>query len=1537
MVCAFTYFMHERRRALRAFLLSFMLLGVLFPTSVMATGGRATETWSGDVTLSEDYTVSFQNELIVLGCTDIQMSSGVRIYVEGKLTIQGTDTCPVTLNSDGIGGDHEGIQFNASSRQSQSRISFLEISNAIYGITAYDSDPQISNLTIINPDNVGIDLFDGADPILSDLEIFGAGQDVVTSSYWRHGIGLSIGDESHPLVERATFSQMKLRAINVWGNSGGVISDVSIDNITGSILAVAAGVWVEDSSTNFSNLTIQMVDQGIIVQHFDDQFRTTPYFNDVKIMNATYRGLLVEKSDHQNYTNYLSAQIDNLEIWGTGSSNSLVPGAGLSTIEVNASGARISNAHLESNDAVGLQLYLIDSYSHFDNFTIINTGKSGAGAHSAGVAISASFFGAPFNDFEISGSPGPGIHTASGGGMLGNNWYIHNNSEDGVFIERSTVVVDNFTTAYNLKSGAHVFDARFVTFDNLISHNNSEEGLYYLNSNDIESSSGDVSCWNCTVFDNNKGVIIEDSVDIWFENLKSHNPQIGAAVSIDNSGFTGIRGGRFHFTDTGIWSNNTAPAFQINAAEGVIDGLFMNGTHQGFVWDGDHNLELSSEIHNVRFTGSECGFLSNHSSLHGSNNIISAACGPEIRFENVQGNFSGLYDEAGSTIIEIDELTQLHLYNPSNLALNSAVITTGGKIDIAYDIDVHVKNGLLNGIPNAMLNLSFSPEVSNAAILYSDWNGLATFSDHVTQTWTSNGAGPFTEISLNCSYDGESQTINRTFNSNIAIDCVLPIENQPPFIIWESPSDAMVYSSRFEVLFDASQSWDLDDDPLTFSWTSSVDADLISQCVPSPGNQFNGSIFTANIAEDACLSDGIHVITLEICDDHSHCVQESRTIELSNQPPVVLVNTIPELNSEGKISTPASEDVFFDLSGIFDAEGDTLTCTWDYSEGIEKSMVTGDDSPFNCSSKTLNFAQLEIPSFNIILEVCDVINPCVSWQTTIDLVNQMPTSEFEVIRSGNKSKDIVTLQSLSVDPEGDTIQFTWHSDKDGILGNESNWQGLLTRGLHEITLHTTDDDLSHLGKTTESSKLVYVESSLPIALMSSPTSESIYDTSTFIQFSSAGSGDWDQSCALFSQESFTWVCNPDLSLEKSESLSISWQSQIDGGLMADDGEQYLFYHRLSQGIHEITMTISDGINDPQILERTIEVGPSAPVLGLTTDLSKTYSSAENIPIDARLSEDFDGDTFTFSLENVNTGVKLFKDADPGTVQYIQLPAGMNELEFVLTDETGLSRVERVFIEVDRSDPVVSIDSPQNGDYFPAGELIFLNATSSFDADGDIRKREWRVWESPFRYDILTSAYTESVELSSGQTIHLSFYIEDMQGGFDQKHINITTGSSQAAFSNLSVIHDEILPGEEISIFVNVVLIDSDGTAQTVSVILTQNGKEKVFELEKENEYGLWKGELVYIQEGSSSPFLKIQALEADGNVEAVKTYEFVMPISDEVSYSVVYVGVGFMGLLAIIFLVFAVILRKRRILAEMEVIDDWGVFANDESDAIFEN
>ena len=82
---------------------------------MMETSGRATTTWSGTVILSSDYFVNVQDELLITSCTSVVMSPGIRIYVDGRLTIQGTSTCPVVLSSSSTTSDHEGIQFNSSS------------------------------------------------------------------------------------------------------------------------------------------------------------------------------------------------------------------------------------------------------------------------------------------------------------------------------------------------------------------------------------------------------------------------------------------------------------------------------------------------------------------------------------------------------------------------------------------------------------------------------------------------------------------------------------------------------------------------------------------------------------------------------------------------------------------------------------------------------------------------------------------------------------------------------------------------------------------------------------------------------------------------------------------------------------------------------------------------------------------------------------------------------------------------------------------------------------------------------------------------------------------------------------------------------------------------------------------------------------------------------------------------------------------------------------------------------------------------------
>ena len=98
------------------------------------------------------------------------MSNDVRIYVEGRITVEGTENCPVYFDYAG-GGDHMGIQFNTSSNGRGSRIDNASIIHSTYGITVYGSNPYLANVTVFDPDDVGVDLFSSATPTIRDLVI----------------------------------------------------------------------------------------------------------------------------------------------------------------------------------------------------------------------------------------------------------------------------------------------------------------------------------------------------------------------------------------------------------------------------------------------------------------------------------------------------------------------------------------------------------------------------------------------------------------------------------------------------------------------------------------------------------------------------------------------------------------------------------------------------------------------------------------------------------------------------------------------------------------------------------------------------------------------------------------------------------------------------------------------------------------------------------------------------------------------------------------------------------------------------------------------------------------------------------------------------------------------------------------------------------------------------------------------------------------------------------------------------------------------
>ena len=48
--------------------------------------------------------------------------------------------------------------------------------------------------------------------------------------------------------------------------------------------------------------------------------------------------------------------------------------------------------------------------------------------------------------------------------------------------------------------------------------------------------------------------------------------------------------------------------------------------------------------------------------------------------------------------------------------------------------------------------------------------------------------------------------------------------------MWATPVDLGVFISQGPVEFNASDSWDLDDDELTFTWTSDLDGDIVASC-----------------------------------------------------------------------------------------------------------------------------------------------------------------------------------------------------------------------------------------------------------------------------------------------------------------------------------------------------------------------------------------------------------------------------------------------------------------------------------------------------------------------------------------------------------------------------------------------------------------------------------------------------------------------------------------------------------------------------------
>ena len=1545
----------EFRRAI--FLVSILLFSsVIFaPMTSLASFSKSTTVWNGTINLVDGYTVESGEILIVEAGTEINLGDDKDILIAGRITIQGSSSSPVILNS--IIGNHDGLIFNSSSNGLGSIIDNLTIRNSEYGITIYGSNPTINNLTVENADLVAIDLFDSASPRINDLIIEGGGQDIPLNTNWRKGIGLSVGASSSPIVNGALINDLVTRGLNYWGNSGGIISNLHVSNISGATTTIAAGIWVEDSLPLIIDSSVKRSDNGIYVRHITQGWNTRPTFTNVIVEDSQYRGVMVEQYNHSQFSNLpMNAVFTNLIIRGTGGIDAKTPGLGIAALDVNTSGIKIEGALIENNPVVGFRAYMIDSSMIVNNLTLLGNGENSLSVpfnDRAGLFWRSSNWGTSgpptLNNLVVRNSSGPGILLWKGG-VRGTNWETSENGASGVDFREFHPDVNAIQSMNNTGHGVSVRDSSNVELEYIVTSGNGVgslsanlgSGFYFDESNDVVSGGKNVSCYVCTSIDDNYGITVEDSIDLQLDTLTIINSINSPAFSADNSGLS--QNGNIIINDILIYSNSTDPdsyAIELNDVDAEISNLEIQVDNKGLYWDAEGSLVsyLNDSIIDSQNTDS-CLDLVDHSELLINNTGLRCNSPPSIDASFVNMTNSFFYSNSSSKNFLMKSSSHLRWISSSVMDTPSFQ-SDDNIVDEMWFVETHVLNQYLNHIPFSSVNLSFDNYESEYFQIL-PYEGIDILGPFIGERWTPiSGWSEVNNVHTGCDYDlvhNDSESFE--LNSDKVVNCILEISNQPPFIIWTTPEDESVYPSGSQIAFNATESWDLDYDDLTYTWTSSIDGSLAGDWGPNCFANSNGSLHYANfwLGNSNCLSDGLHQITLEVCDDQGHCSTESRQIELTNLPPLLTVDTTPDISAWGTLYLGKTASVNIDLTGTSDPENDELSC-W-----IRVSYEQNDTFLQDCPgqiNKTFPFAPNQ---FSVTVFATDGINSPVTWTFNVELFNELPIASFEIITTGTKSQDILSLDGTNTfDPEGDEIKFEFWSDIDGLIDSgvtpedSIEWSGTLSKGTHLITMYASDDIPNHAGRWTSSEKTLVIENSPPVALISFPNEGYSTDSGFLIPFDASGSGDWDIAC-LDLENSTGIICNH-FSESSKDLVSVLWQSNL---ISEPIGSEWKFEARLPAGEHEISLIIDDGDGGNAVFSTSITVDEAAPVLVLTSP-EESIEVYSNLPVlfDFRDSFDPDDDDFTVSIfsDLIESPILENKTNDYWYNDYI--PAGNHVLSFVLTDSTGKYSIYYQELNVFETSPVAGIRDFSDGQYIPPGREIILNASPSFDYDNDIILYEWSLGDGTS----IGNKEQVSVYFPPGP-VRINLIVTDSRGASDSISINLTIGASSPVLSELIITPNSLVFDQVNPIFVTVKLEDLDGTTQMLFCKFKAGAIDREFQLRDDGTEGdliagdnIWTLETaLLIDDGGTA---KVEVWAIDGEIVSPVLIELLPIESDDERNLISWLFSGGLPLLLVLITISVIIgilysvQRRKELAKDLEMIESWSTFDPRELDDEF--
>ncbi|KAA0008454.1 MAG: PKD domain-containing protein, partial [Thermoplasmata archaeon] len=300
---------------------------------------------------------------------------------------------------------------------------------------------------------------------------------------------------------------------------------------------------------------------------------------------------------------------------------------------------------------------------------------------------------------------------------------------------------------------------------------------------------------------------------------------------------------------------------------------------------------------------------------------------------------------------------------------------------------------------------------SDGIIVNYTWNfgdGSVAYGINVTHRFIDDGTYNVTLVITDD--DGVTATITK----NITIANVPPVAD----FVWQptNPTDLD------EIIFDAYPSYDSDGKIVKWQW------DL------GDGNKSSGRIVRHKYAVN-----GLYKVKLTIVDDDGATVTKTKSIMVSNIPPVA--------NFTWQPTNPTDLDKVLFTSTSYDSDGTIVNYTWQF----------GDNTTAYGMNVTHLFAN--DGTYNVTLVIIDDDGAIATITKSIVISNIKPKALFTFSpKHPQEKKKIKFDASMSYDRDGNIVNYTWHFDDGTTAYGIVVYHKFAKKGVYDINLTVTDDD-----------------------------------------------------------------------------------------------------------------------------------------------------------------------------------------------------------------------------------------------------------------------------------------------------------------------------------------------------------------------------------------------------------------------------------------------------------------------------------------------